>query len=143
MADDIDGWRRRIDEIDRELVALLNERAVCAEAIGAIKRLAGLPIYMPVREKAVIANVVGHNSGPLPDEAIRRLYERIIDETRRLERERTAALGSPQPDSMSSASPRSVAAESRPPARWPSFAPNAPPLAPAPVESTPSAADPA
>jgi len=84
--DDIDALRARIDEIDARLVALLNERASCALAIGHLKEAAGLPIYQPAREAEVLARVGAANGGPLDTEAIVRLFERIIDEARRLER---------------------------------------------------------
>ena len=82
----IEDWRRRIDEIDRQLVELLNERSQCAAEIGRIKQKANLPVYQPEREKEVLANAEGHNHGPLPDTAIRRLFERILDEARSVER---------------------------------------------------------
>jgi chorismate mutase len=84
--DDIRKWRERIDKIDRTLVGLFNERAVCAEEIGKIKILLGLEVYSPEREKEVVKNVVAENAGPLNDEAVVRLFERIIDESRSLER---------------------------------------------------------
>lgn len=84
--EDMEPWRDRIDEIDRTLVRLLNERAVCASTIGAIKKKLGMPVYVPSREEEVIENVTGCNAGPLENSAVRRLYERIIDETRALER---------------------------------------------------------
>ena len=82
----MDRLRARIDEIDRRLVALLSERARCALEIGHLKELAGLPIYQPTREAEVLRNVSAANAGPLDDAAIVRLFERIIDEARRLER---------------------------------------------------------
>ncbi len=82
----IDDWRRRIDEIDLKLLALLNERANCALEIGQEKHLKGLPVYQPARENEILGNVERANPGPLPDTAIRRLFERIIDEARSLER---------------------------------------------------------
>jgi len=82
----IDDWRRRIDEIDLKLIALLNERARCALKIGREKHLQGLPVYQPERENEILANVERANPGPLADTAIRRLFERIIDEARSLER---------------------------------------------------------
>ena len=82
----IEELRRRIDEIDRQLVALLGERAACALAVGRLKEAAHLPIYQPAREAEVLANVQHANVGPLDDAAIVRLFERIIDEARRLER---------------------------------------------------------
>jgi chorismate mutase len=78
--------RARIDELDRQLVALLSERARCALAIGVCKEQAGLPVYQPAREAEVLQHVRDANRGPLDDEAMVRLFERIIDEARRLER---------------------------------------------------------
>jgi chorismate mutase len=79
-------WRVRIDEIDLQLVKLFNERTQCAIEIGHIKKRLGLEIYSPSREAQVIANVTNANTGPLDAEAIRRLFERVIDEARRIER---------------------------------------------------------
>jgi chorismate mutase len=67
-------------------VTLLSERASCALDIGRLKEKAGLPIYQPVREAEVLTNVREANPGPLDNEAMTRLFERIIDEARRLER---------------------------------------------------------
>ena len=89
----IDALRRRIDELDEALVALLNERSACALAIGELKRDVGLPVYQPDRERAVLAHVRSVSRGPLDAEALARLFERIIDEARRLER-----LASSEPD---------------------------------------------
>ena len=80
-------WRRRIDEIDKKLVELLNERSRCALEIGKLKQAAKIPLYQPDRENEVLANAESNNSGPLTDAAIRRLFERIIDEARAAERD--------------------------------------------------------
>jgi len=85
---DIDPIRVQIDEIDQKLLELLNERSSLANKIGHIKQQIGLPIYMPTREKVILSNVMKNNPGPLPPEAVRRLFERIIDETRALERQK-------------------------------------------------------
>lgn len=82
----IDDLRRRIDDLDEQIVALLNARADCALRIGHIKDALGLAIYQPDRERDVLAHVRRVNEGPLDDEAVARLFERIIDEARRLER---------------------------------------------------------
>ncbi len=82
----IEDWRRRIDEIDRKLVELLNERSHCVVEIGKIKRTTGEPLYQPERENQILDGVVRANPGPLPDAAIRRLFERILDEARSVER---------------------------------------------------------
>ena len=83
----LDKLRNEIDEVDRKIIELLNNRARHAMNLGKIKEELKLPIYMPEREKEVLNNVQMHNSGPLSNDAIRRLYERIIDESRRMERE--------------------------------------------------------
>ena len=86
----IDRWRQRIDEIDLELVELLNQRSKCAIEIGKIKEKLNIEIYDPEREKQVIHNVQLAARGPLKAEAVQRLFERIIDESRRAEREHRA-----------------------------------------------------
>ena len=84
--------RRRIDECDAKLVELLNARAAQALEIGRLKDVVGMQTYQPQREVAVLAQVRAASRGPLDDGAITRVFERIIDESRRLERlSRTAA----------------------------------------------------
>jgi chorismate mutase len=78
--------RENIDQVDSVLVKLLNQRAQWALDIGEVKKTADLPIYQPDREKAVLARVQQLNRGPLGQAAVQRLFERIIDESRRLER---------------------------------------------------------
>ena len=75
-----------MDELDSELVRLLNERASCAKEIGRLKEAVGLAVYQPEREIEVLKHVRSRNDGPLEADAITRLFERIIDEARRLER---------------------------------------------------------
>jgi chorismate mutase len=82
----LDDLRRRIDELDEQLVSLLSARAACALEIGREKKEAGMEIYQPARESEVLAHVQRVNAGPLDNAAVRRLFERIIDEARRLER---------------------------------------------------------
>jgi chorismate mutase len=86
MRADLEDLRKRIDLLDESLVRLLNSRAACALEIGRVKREMGVPIYQPERESEVLRNVQAVNNGPLDQEAIKRLFERIIDEARRLER---------------------------------------------------------
>jgi chorismate mutase len=84
----LDEFRRDIDRVDEVIVRLLNERARMACEIGRIKKAEGVPVYQPDREKAVIDHVRSIAvEGPLDPEAIVRLFERIIDENRRLERQ--------------------------------------------------------
>jgi chorismate mutase len=80
--------RERIDQIDRRLVELLNERTSVAEEIGRAKRGADLPIYEPKRETEVFNNITSHNRGPLTEEGLKRIFERIIDEMRRVQKDR-------------------------------------------------------
>lgn len=88
--DEIEMLRQRIDELDEALVRLLSARAECALAIGRVKKELGLEIYQPSREADVLSHVQRVNGGPLDDQAVRRLFERIIDEARRLERQSSA-----------------------------------------------------
>jgi chorismate mutase len=82
----IHEWRLRIDALDTQLMALLNSRSACAVEIGRIKRELGLPVYSPEREAFILDRVARENPGPLDATAVRRVFERIIDESRRLER---------------------------------------------------------
>ena len=84
--EEIDALRQRIDELDEALVRLLSARAECALAIGRAKKQLGLEIYQPAREADVLNHVQRLNPGPLDDGAMKRLFERVIDEARRLER---------------------------------------------------------
>ena len=84
---DIEALRKQIDAIDARLVELLNARAACAVEIGRLKELAGLPVYQPAREAEVLENVRAANKGPLDHAAVTRLFERVIDEARRIERQ--------------------------------------------------------
>lgn len=89
---DIDAIRREIDRLDDELLQIFNARAALALQIGEIKKERGLPVYDPGREKKIFERIQAANSGPLENEAIIRLFERVIDESRRLERLRTKGL---------------------------------------------------
>ena len=84
---DIEDWRKKIDEVDRKLVALLCERARAAVEIGKLKRDTSLPIYEPDRERVVFENVQAANQGPLPGRDLVRIYERIIDVMRNIQKE--------------------------------------------------------
>jgi len=79
--------RDAIDRVDEVIVRLLNQRARYAIQAGEIKGLLNLPIYAPEREKEVLWRAEQSSEGPLEGTAVRRLFERIIDESRRVERE--------------------------------------------------------
>ncbi len=88
---DIEDWRRKIDELDRQIVALISERARAAQAIGKLKRTSSLPVYEPGREKVIFENVRTANQGPLPDIELTHIYERIIDVMRATQRNELAS----------------------------------------------------
>lgn len=87
---DIADWRTKIDELDRQLVDLLSRRAQAAHEIGKLKRDAAMPIYEPDRERMVFENVRKANRGPLPERDLLRIYERILDIMRQIQREEIA-----------------------------------------------------
>jgi chorismate mutase len=87
----LDELRLRIDELDRQLVALLNERASAAQMVGFLKAATSLPVYEPNREKIVYANVRAANTGPLPDIELTHIYERNIDVMRSLQKNELAS----------------------------------------------------
>jgi chorismate mutase-like protein len=89
----LDEFRVLIDDVDRRIVDLLNERTRVVEQIGRVKRHSDLPIYEPKREEQVFANITGHNRGPLSPEAVKRIFERIIDEMRSIQRVRMSEDG--------------------------------------------------
>ena len=83
----VEDLRRDIDRVDEVLVRLLNERARVACEIGRLKKAQGIEVYQPEREKQVLDHVRSvATEGPLGPQAIARLFERIIDEARTLER---------------------------------------------------------
>jgi chorismate mutase len=82
----VNELRRRIDQIDDQLMKLLNSRSACAVEIGRIKRRIRMAVYQPEREKWILDRAERNNPGPLDSGAVRRVFERVIDESRRLER---------------------------------------------------------
>jgi chorismate mutase len=87
----LEEYRMTIDEVDRRIVELLNERTLVVHNIGRVKKDAQLPIYEPRREDQVFANIKGANRGPMTPEAVRHIFERIIDEMRTIQRVRMTA----------------------------------------------------
>ncbi len=86
----INDLREEIDRLDSELLRIFNERANLALKIGEIKKGLALPVYDPSREQKIFQRMKNDNPGPLDDQAIVRLFERVIDESRRLERVMTS-----------------------------------------------------
>ena len=83
---DISDWRKKIDELDEQIVRLICRRAEAAQAIGELKRTSDLPVYEPKREQAVFNHVRAVNPGPLDDAELLHVYERIIDVMRTLQK---------------------------------------------------------
>ena len=83
---DIADWRRKIDEIDRQLVEILNQRAQAAQEIGRLKRDSDLPIYEPDRERIVLEQVQKINRGPLEHRHLLQIFERIMDVMRNIQK---------------------------------------------------------
>jgi chorismate mutase/prephenate dehydratase len=77
--------REKIDRIDDQILALLNERANCAREVGQIKKTEGVGVRDPARELAIHDRLARQNKGPLPPEALRRLFREIISESRAVE----------------------------------------------------------
>jgi chorismate mutase len=90
---DIADWRKKIDELDRQLVELLNQRAQAVHEIGKLKRTSSLPIYEPDRERLVFENIRSANRGPLGERELSRIYERLIDIMRDIQRAEIAPQG--------------------------------------------------
>ena len=87
-------YRVFIDDLDRRIVALLNERTRVVEDIGRVKRDAEMPVYEPEREEQVFDNVRSvSNDDPLAQQAVRRIFERIIEEMRMIQRLRMESNG--------------------------------------------------
>jgi chorismate mutase len=95
---DIADWRKKIDDLDRRLVELLNERAQCAHEIGKLKRNSSMPVYEPDREKIIYQNISRYNPGPLSEMQLRQVYERLIDVMRQIQRNEMAPAVEGEPD---------------------------------------------
>lgn len=93
--EEIGVWRQRIDELDRQLLDLVNQRARMAQTIGELKKGANdAPVYRPEREAMVIEKLQDGNPGPLPATAIRSIWREVMSACRGLERPlRVAFLG--------------------------------------------------
>ena len=89
----LEEYRIAIDALDLRLLDLLNQRTLVVEDIGRVKRAARMPIYEPKREDQVFENIITHNHGPLTPDAVKRIFERIIDEMRTIQRIRMETRG--------------------------------------------------
>lgn len=86
--DKLAEYRRQIDAVDLKIVELLNARTEIVHEIGRIKREFALPVYEPKREDQVFENITAHNGGPLTADALKRIFERIIDEMRTIQQKK-------------------------------------------------------
>ena len=84
---DIEDWREKIDEVDTQILELINKRSEFSIKIGEIKTDKGIPIHSPEREKIIMKRMQQENPGPLSDDRVLRIFERIIDESRNLEKD--------------------------------------------------------
>jgi chorismate mutase len=86
---DIADWRKKIDELDLQIVELISARAQAALAIGKLKHSTSMPVYEPNRERVIFDNVRAANKGPLPDIELTHIYERIVDVMRTIQKDET------------------------------------------------------
>jgi chorismate mutase-like protein len=82
---DLEELRRGIDAVDQQILKLLHERVRLVMAVGDYKRERGIPVYDPARERALLDRLCKAAQPPLDAETIRRIFERLIDESRRIE----------------------------------------------------------
>jgi chorismate mutase len=92
---DISDWRKKVDDVDLKLTALLNQRAAAVVEIGRLKRNTKMPIYEPDREREVIANVQQSSTGPLSERDLAQIYERVIDVMRSIQKNEIAPDSQP------------------------------------------------
>lgn len=101
---DLAGWRKRIDQIDRKLLALLNQRAECVLQLAPLKRQLSIPIEEPEREAAIRSNLSHNNQGPLSHEAVCRIFDAIIGVMKGLQTEQSSRERRPRRRESSTAS---------------------------------------
>ena len=81
----IKSWRAQIDAVDSELLRLLNKRAQLAIEVGVLKRRDSVQLCDPRRERQVLLRARRANDGPLDDDAVGKIFQCIIDESRHVE----------------------------------------------------------
>ncbi len=84
----IEDLRGRVDEVDRELIRILNERARIVQELVAIKAEAGKPLFDPRREEEILRKVAEENEGPIYDTSLREIFTLILHRIRDLEVQR-------------------------------------------------------
>jgi chorismate mutase len=81
----LDELRREIDSVDQQILKLLHDRVKLVLKVGDYKRARGIPVYDPARERALLDRLCQAAQKPLDEGAIRRIFERLVDEFRRIE----------------------------------------------------------
>ena len=84
----IQKLRSRVDEVDRELIRILNERARIVQELVTIKAETGKPLFDPRREEEILRRVAEENEGPIYDSSMREIFELILHRIRDLEVQR-------------------------------------------------------
>jgi chorismate mutase len=84
-APELAALRRRIDELDQQMLQLIAERVRVVLSVGEYKRKHALPVYDPERERAMLDKLCARAPEPLDGDTVRRIFERLIDESRRIE----------------------------------------------------------
>ena len=87
---DISDWRKKIDEIDQEIIRLLNQRAGYSMEICKIKNHHGYSIHDPDREKKIFRSITQCNNGPLSNQAMLNIYQAVVQECRNLQQDNNA-----------------------------------------------------
>jgi len=95
---DLDELRRSIDAVDQQILKLLHDRVRLVMAVGEYKRERDIPVYDPTRERALLDRLGKAAEPPLDADTARRIFERIVDESRRIEQHHiTPPSSSPTP----------------------------------------------
>ncbi len=93
---ELGALRQQIDQIDREILGLLNQRAMHALAIARCKENGGLPEFAPERENSILKNLVAMNRGPIPNAAVKPIFAEIISACRAVQRPLKVAFLGPE-----------------------------------------------
>lgn len=88
MQEKVQELRDRVDEVDKDLVRALNERARVVKEIMAMKAEVGAPVYDPKREEEILQRAMDYNEGPIYDTSMREIFELILHRIRDLEIQR-------------------------------------------------------
>jgi len=81
----LEELRGSIDEVDKKILELLHRRLALVMAVGEYKRERGIPVYDPERERALLERLGKAAEPPLDAHTVRSIFERIVDESRRIE----------------------------------------------------------